>query len=224
MKNRFLAIDTCGKHMTVLAGNGGKTVRFFLPDCSMRHSVLLMDGVDKVLKEADLSPSDCEFFAVAVGPGSFTGIRIGISAVKGFCLATGKPALPVTSFEEMAYNGVDGEKRLCLSDALHGHYYAGGYALSRAGEAPALSEILSPAYLSDAEVLAFLSREPGWRVCSFDPIRLSDGTGAEIVDPAAGLENAVEAAFAARRFASPEALYIRKSQAEEQLGPQAGRR
>ena len=180
--------------MTVLAGNGGKTVRFFLPDCSMRHSVLLMDAVDKVLKEADLSPSDCEFFAVAVGPGSFTGIRIGISAVKGACLATGKPALPV-----------------------------GGYALSRAGEAPALSEILPPAYLSDAEVLAFLSREPGWRVCSFDPIRLSDGTEAEIVDPAAGLEKAVEAAFAARRFASPEALYIRKSQAEEQLGPRAGR-
>ena len=66
MKNRFLAIDTCGKHMTVLAGNGGKTVRFFLSDCSMRHSVLLMDGVDKVLKEADLSLFRRELFTVPI--------------------------------------------------------------------------------------------------------------------------------------------------------------
>ena len=101
MKN-FLAVDTCGKHLAVLARKGEKTSRFFLPDCAMRHSVLLMDGIDEALRGADLSPGECDFFAVATGPGSFTGIRIGISAVKGFCLAAGKPALPVTAFEEMA--------------------------------------------------------------------------------------------------------------------------
>ena len=52
---------------------------------------------------------DCDFFAAVVGAGSFTGIRIGISAVKGFCAATGKPALPITSFDVAAYNTIDSE-------------------------------------------------------------------------------------------------------------------
>ena len=49
MKN-FLAVDTCGKHLAVLARKGEKTSRFFLPDCAMRHSVLLMDGIDEALR------------------------------------------------------------------------------------------------------------------------------------------------------------------------------
>lgn len=216
MKN-FLAVDTCGKHLAVLARKGEKTSRFFLPDCAMRHSVLLMDGIDEALRGADLSPGECDFFAVATGPGSFTGIRIGISAVKGFCLAAGKPALPVTAFEEMAYNGVDGEKRLCLIDALHGHFYAAAYALVQREGAPALEELLAPAYLSGEEVSRFL-KESGCRAYSFGALPLPDGMAAEACDPLSGLEQAVEAALKAGRFASPEALYIRRSQAEEQLG------
>lgn len=212
----YLAVDTCGKYLTAIARKGEKSAGLFLPDCAMRHSVLLMDGIDKVLKEADLAPGECDFFAVATGPGSFTGIRIGISAVKGLCLATGKPALPVTAFAEMAYNGVDGEKRLCLADALHGHYYAAAYAFS-GSEGAETGEILPPSYLSGEEVLAFL-REKGCRAFSLEPLVLPDGSEAVLCDPATGLEYAVRAAAGKGGFASPEALYIRRSQAEESLG------
>ena len=147
-----------------------------------------------------------------MGPGSFTGIRIGISAVKGLCLATGKPALPVTAFEEAAYNGVDGERALCLFDALHGHYYAAAYAFSEGMR----TEILPPSYLSGEEALAFL-REKGCRAVSLEPLTLPDGTKAEVRDPLSGLENAAERKAERGLFASPEALYIRKSQAEEGL-------
>ncbi len=212
MLMNYLAIDTCGKYLAAIARKGEKRARRFLPDCAMRHSVLLMDEIDGVLKEADLSPAECDFFAAAVGPGSFTGIRIGISAVKGLCLATGKPALPVTAFEEAAYNGVDGERALCLFDALHGHYYAAAYAFSEGMR----TEILPPSYLSGEEALAFL-REKGCRAVSLEPLTLPDGTKAEVRDPLTGLENAAERKAERGQFASPEALYIRKSQAEEGL-------
>ena len=93
MKN-FLAIDTSSKYMTVLAAKDGKTFVSYVPDCAMRHSMLLMGEIDKVLSEAELSLNDCDFFSAVVGAGSFTGIRIGISTIKGFCLAAGKPSLP----------------------------------------------------------------------------------------------------------------------------------
>ena len=126
MKN-FLAIDTSSKYMTVLAAKDGKTFVSYVPDCAMRHSMLLMGEIDKVLSEAELSLNDCDFFSAVVGAGSFTGIRIGISTIKGFCLAAGKPSLPVTSFAVAAYNAIDGERPLCLVDALHGNCYVCGF-------------------------------------------------------------------------------------------------
>ena len=114
--------------MSVLASKDGEIFSAFLPDCAMSHSVLLMETIDGVLKRANLRLDECDFFAAAVGAGSFTGIRIGISATKGFALATGKPTLGVTSFDTLAYNAIDGAgKILCLINALHDCYYACGY-------------------------------------------------------------------------------------------------
>ena len=132
MKN-FLAIDTSNNHLAVLAVKNGSVHSVFIPDCAMKHSVSVMPAVEEALKKADLRLEECDFFAAVVGAGSFTGIRIGISVVKGFCLAFGKPALPVTSFDVAAYNALDGayEKQLCLVDALHDCYYACGYEKGR---------------------------------------------------------------------------------------------
>ena len=99
--------------MTVLAAKEGQTFFSHTPDCAMRHSVRLMGAIDGVLKEAKLSLDECDFFSAVVGAGSFTGIRIGIATAKGFCLAEGKPSLPVTSFDVAAYNALDGERAPC---------------------------------------------------------------------------------------------------------------
>ena len=124
----FLAVDTSGSYLTVVAVKNGKAFSSFIENCAMKQSTLLMSAVDEVLKKADLSLSECDFFASVVGAGSFTGIRIGISAVKGFCSACNKPSLPITSFDVAAYNGIDTQgKILCLVDALHDCYYACGY-------------------------------------------------------------------------------------------------
>ncbi len=202
MKN-FLAIDTSSNYLTVAAVKGGEEFSVFLPDCAMKHSVSFMGAVDEVLKKAGLTLSECDFFAAVVGAGSFTGIRIGISAVKGFCLACGKPALPVTSFETIAYNAVGG-KKLCLVDALHDSYYACGYEGERVS--------LEPCYLTEDEVLAL--REKGYALCAATPLPIGKRAEVQLVDPVKGLFGAVRALSEKGAFGELNALYVRKSSAE----------
>ncbi len=202
----FLAVDTSGNFLSVLAVKEGKAFSVHIPDCAMKHSVSVMPAVDEALKKADMTLEECDFFAAVVGAGSFTGIRIGISVVKGFCLAYGKPALPITSFDVAAYNGLDGGKTLCLVDALHDCYYASGYE----GE----KVVYPPAYLSEAEVLSL--QKEGYRLRALAPVPLQ--AEVVLVDPVLGLQKAAEALSKAGRFGELTAVYVRKSSAELNLG------
>ncbi len=208
MKN-FLAIDTSCDYMSVVAMKDGVATTAFLPDCAMRHSVSLMETVDDVLLRAKMRVEDCDFFAAAVGAGSFTGIRIGISAVKGFALATGKPTLGVTSFDVAAYNAVGGtpKKILCLINALHDCYYACGY---ENGEV-----VLLPAFLTEEEILSLTAQGFALRACTELPI--VEKAAVEIVSPIEGLKNAVIAKSEKGAFGELVALYVRKSSAEINL-------
>jgi tRNA threonylcarbamoyladenosine biosynthesis protein TsaB len=68
------------------------------------HSERLMTTIDYALAQSGYAISDMDFFAVAIGPGSFTGLRIGLSTVKGFSYATGKPVVSVPTLEALARN------------------------------------------------------------------------------------------------------------------------
>ena len=92
----YLAIDTSGDLLVLLKYNGKKTVRR-LVGSQTKHSLTLMPYIEEVLEESGASLNDLDFFACVVGPGSFTGIRIGVATVKALCLATQKPALSVTA-------------------------------------------------------------------------------------------------------------------------------
>ena len=212
---KFLAIDTANEYMCVLAYKDGKTAKAFLPDCSMRHSTELMGQVEKALTECELTLDECDFFAAVVGAGSFTGIRIGVSAAKGFCLATGKPSLPITSFEVAAYNALErGEKTLCVVDALHDAYYACGFDEEN-------RVILPPAYLTEDEVLSLVEEGYSLRALrSKDEwtIGLAERAKVQACDPAEGLKNAVLAKAEQGAFGELNAVYVRKSSAELNLG------
>lgn len=193
----FLAVDTSSKYLTVLAVKGEKKVLRHLSDCALKHSVVLMDEVDKALKEADLSCEECDFFAAVTGPGSFTGIRIGISTVKGFAVATGKPLVSVTAFELLAYN-IEDDNFYTVIDAAHSHYYACGFDRDK-------KVILSPSYLSDDEVQKL------GNLYGFEDLPLSNY---KKLDVEKCLYPAVikKSVCASQKM---EALYVRKSQAEE---------
>jgi tRNA threonylcarbamoyladenosine biosynthesis protein TsaB len=68
------------------------------------HSERLMTEIDHALKQAGLKVSDIDAFAVAIGPGSFTGLRIGLSTAKGFSYITGKPIVSVPTLHALAWN------------------------------------------------------------------------------------------------------------------------
>ncbi len=196
---KFLAIDTSGKHLTVLAYIDGRVEESYLPDCALSHSVRLMDEIEGVCARAGVSSNEFDFFAVVVGAGSFTGIRIGIATVKGLCFACGKPALAVTSFDTVAYAEKGGLVNAVV-DAGHQYVYLCAYNENR--------EItLSPRYLPVEDAL---SRE-GEFLCAEEC-----GLSCRQIDPAKGLLNAV-LAKANELIPAEEltALYIRKSSAEE---------
>ena len=201
----FLAVDTSGNYLTVVAVKNGKAFSTFIENCAMRHSVSLMNAVDETLKKASLSLDECDYFAAVIGAGSFTGIRIGISVAKGFCSACNKPSLPITSFDVAAYNTIDSQEKkiLCLVDALHDCYYACGY---EDGEM-----ILPPAYLTEEEVLALVSQ--GYTPVGGE-LPLSQKTETVRIDPVEGLFNAAERLAAKGAFGELTALYVRKSSAE----------
>lgn len=198
----FLGVDTSGKRLTVVACNNGKKYISTAADCFHAHSVRLMEEIDRTLKKAHLSPSDCDFFAAVVGAGSFTGIRIGISTVKGLCLACGKPALSVTSFDTLAYAEKSG-KTLALVDAGRRYFYACGYGED--GEV-----CFSPAYLSREETEKLIAE--GYTAVAGEelPLRVKK------VDPAEGLFQSCLKKSGERAGAETlAALYLRKSSAEE---------
>ncbi len=208
MKVKFLAVDTSGNFMSVVAVKGEEVFTSFVPDCAMKHSVLILPTIEETLQKADMRLEDCDFFGAVVGAGSFTGIRIGVSAIKGFALATGKKTLPITSFAVSAYNAIGAKgKWLCLVDALHDCYYACGY---QEGEV-----VLSPAYLTEEEVLA-LEKE-GYLLCSNTPLPIAEKASVKVVDPVTGLINAAKALAEKDGFGELNALYVRKSSAEENL-------
>ena len=195
--SNFLCVDTSSRYLTVLAVKGDKVAVRHLPDCAMQHSVVLMDEIDRAFKEADLTPNECDFFCAVTGPGSFTGIRIGISAVKGFAVGADKPMLGLTSFELIAYNIKD-KKFYTVIDAMHGSYYVCGYSDGGA--------ILPPSYMSGEQVKNLCAPLYG-----FEDLPLEGYTKVDIKN------NFYPAVCANQDKLSEDicALYVRKSQAEE---------
>ena len=200
MKN-FLAVDTSNNHLAVLAVKNGEAHTVFIPDCAMKHSVSVMPAVEEALNKADMRLEECDFFSAVVGAGSFTGIRIGISAIKGMCLAYSKPSLPITSFDIVAYNAID-RKILCLVDALHDCYYVCGYQDGKV--------VLPPAYLMREQVEELSDYH-------FVAIAHVENMQVEVVCVAEGLVKAIESKLDCvnQDVDSLVPLYVRKSQAEE---------
>ncbi len=199
----FLCVDTSSGYMTVVASVNGKEYVSFSNNCSMRHSTLLMSAIDELLSKNNLSITDFDFFSAVVGAGSFTGLRIGISTMKGFALATNKPTLPVSTFEMCAYNMENKtDKILAVSDALHDYYYVSGYEKGK--------NTVPPSYVSKEEVENY--KNQGYTLCSLEKIELLE---TEVISADKALVNAVKILCEKQEnYGELKALYIRKSQAE----------
>lgn len=106
---RILAVDTSSKNCSVAIvevyeNKNYNIIAFENSDDEKTHSQKLMPIVDKVFKEHNLTLKDMDLLACCVGPGSFTGIRIGIATMKAFADVTNIKTVSVTSLESLSYN------------------------------------------------------------------------------------------------------------------------
>lgn len=99
-----MAIETSGKVASAALLEDCKVISEVVLNTKLVHSVMLIDLIDQVLKNASVNIAEIDLFAVAVGPGSFTGLRIGVSTIKGFCYATSKPCVGVDTLKALCYN------------------------------------------------------------------------------------------------------------------------
>jgi tRNA threonylcarbamoyladenosine biosynthesis protein TsaB len=101
---KILAIESSATAASAALIEDGKILSEFFAHTGLTHSQTLLPMVEQVLACAKVSAKDVDAFAVSVGPGSFTGVRIGVSTVKGLAFGTGKPCVPVSTLEAMAQN------------------------------------------------------------------------------------------------------------------------
>lgn len=121
---KILALETSAKSVSTAVVENGAPLAYAYQCTGLTHSRTLMPMVDAMLKNAELTFGDMDAIAVAAGPGSFTGLRIGIAAVKGLAWAADKPCFGVSTLEAMAQNlaHMDG-LLVCAMDARRNQVY-----------------------------------------------------------------------------------------------------
>ena len=101
---KILALETSARACSAAVTEDGQVIASAFQCTGLTHSRTLMPMVEDMLKNAGLTMQDCGAIAVANGPGSFTGIRIGVAAAKGLAFAADKPAVGVSTLAAMARN------------------------------------------------------------------------------------------------------------------------
>lgn len=101
---RILGFDTAAKTASVALWEDGRTVSEFFLDSGFTHSETVLPMAKSLLEAARCDIGDIDVFAVNCGPGSFTGLRIGIAAVKAVAMAKDRPCAPVSTLEALAQN------------------------------------------------------------------------------------------------------------------------
>jgi tRNA threonylcarbamoyladenosine biosynthesis protein TsaB len=125
---RILAVDTAAKSCSVAIMAAGSLSAELITLKDETHSKHLMELIHKVLGMAGFRVGELDGLAVTIGPGSFTGLRIGVSTVKGLAHALNKPVVGVSSLDALAWQCADRSHLICaLLDARKGEVYSATY-------------------------------------------------------------------------------------------------
>ena len=122
----MLAFEASAKAASAALACDGRLVSQYFQSSGLTHSRTLLPMALDMLKNCELTISDIDVFAVSHGPGSFTGVRIGVSTVKGLCWGADKPAIGVSTLQAMAWNGecaAPGSVICCAMDARRNQVY-----------------------------------------------------------------------------------------------------
>lgn len=123
-----LAIDTSNQVLGVAICEDGEIKAEYTANIKRNHSVGLMPAIDYIMKETGTEPHQLERIAVAKGPGSYTGVRIGLSTAKTMAWSLNIPIVAVSSLELLAYNNLPADGLVSpFFDARRGLVYCGLY-------------------------------------------------------------------------------------------------
>ena len=223
---KILALETSAKAVSAAVTENGKVLCSGYQDTGLTHSRTLMPIVEHILKNTNLTMADMDAIAVSAGPGSFTGIRIGVSAAKGLAFAVDKPAVGVSTLAAMARNVAFADGLIvCAMDARRSQVYN---ALFEAKDG-ALTRLTEDRAIGLAELAEELKDDPrpktavgdGGRLC-FDFLQ-NAGIPCRLAPAHLLMQNAMSVALEAEALAAEGALvsaqelepvYLRPAQAE----------
>lgn len=152
----ILSIDTSSNNCSIAVVGNKAMLGEININYNLQHSVLLMPLVEELLLRLNLTPKDLDALTVSTGPGSFTGLRIGLSAVKGMALGLNLPVYAADALSILAYGAYGYQGILVpMVDALRGGYYTGFYTF----EDGILVTIMEPVILTLEEVKEKLAAE-----------------------------------------------------------------
>ncbi|MBO6040047.1 MAG: tRNA (adenosine(37)-N6)-threonylcarbamoyltransferase complex dimerization subunit type 1 TsaB [Oscillospiraceae bacterium] len=158
----ILAFESSARPASVALLRDGSLLSQYSQCSALTHSRTLLPMAEDMLKNAELAIGDVDLFAVAHGPGSFTGVRIGVSTVKGLAWAANKPCVGVSTLEAMAWHGLAAGGVVCpVMDARRGQVYnalfeiQNGRPVRLCADRPVALEELAP-QLRELEGPAFL--------------------------------------------------------------------
>lgn len=225
---KILALETSAKSVSAAVVENGAVLASSYQNTGLTHSRTLMPLVDGMLKAAELSLDAMELIAVAQGPGSFTGLRIGVSAAKGLAWAKELPCCGVSTLLAMAQNlrHMDGTI-VCAMDARRNQVYN---AVFRA-ENGQLTRLTEDRAVSLAELAEELKNTEGAKFVVGDGAKLcytyltQQGIPCRMAPAALVMQNAVGVGLAAEELAAEGKtvsaqelvpVYLRLSQAERE--------
>ena len=199
---RILAFDTSSQITAVAVCEGARVLAVDANPAptDARHAELIFPKLRQCLMQAGLTLQEIDLIAVGVGPGSFTGLRVGVATAKGLGLALHKPVLPVSSLEALAASAsahiACGWIAACV-DAYKGELFAALYRSSEAG----LSQVVAPFHAAPQLVAEQLAAVSGT-----EPVALVGAGVFRYPELLAGLPPRIQPLEA--RFAAPPAEAI----------------
>ena len=223
---KILALETSAKAVSAAVTENGKVLCAGYQDTGLTHSRTLMPIVEHILKNTGLTMAEMDAIAVAAGPGSFTGIRIGVAAAKGLAFASDKPVAAVSTLAAMARNVAFADGLIiCAMDARRNQIYN---ALFEAADG-SLTRLTPDRAIALAELAEELKNDPRLKTVVGDGAKLcatyltENGIPCRIAPPHLVMQNAMSVALEAEKLAEEnklvssqalEPVYLRPAQAD----------
>ncbi|GAA0455299.1 tRNA (adenosine(37)-N6)-threonylcarbamoyltransferase complex dimerization subunit type 1 TsaB [Alkalibacillus silvisoli] len=162
-----LAIDTSNQPMSVALLKDQQLAAELTVNVKRNHSIQLMPAIDYILNQAGLLPKDLNLIAVAEGPGSYTGLRIGMTTAKTLAWTLNLPIVAISSLEMLAANLMYHNSYICpFFDARRGNVYTGLYKATQ-GKIEQVEDDFNTAMEEWLDELKALN-EPIWFISSTD--------------------------------------------------------